>query len=472
MATRRLVPVALLLALVTMANTLIVTEAGRAKPRYRIRSAEVAEGVTFTRIRDRKGPRRIKVLEIDPSTALTLDLALAKDKLPGLERTSDLAARRGAVAAVNGTYYLPSGRPLGTFIEDGDFKTTPLSEGNAFSMSFDEQQTYFGPPKPKVNLYDPNSGLTYRVKTWNERDPLPGEIAGYSVPAGRVAKPPLDACSVRVQPASGVIWGPSGVGFEGDYTVEKTKCDDSRLRRGGGIVLSAPIGTQEAVAIGSFFPGQNLRLSWAVGWPHVLDVIPGNPLLVSDGVNVAYRCDAPFCKKHPRTGIGVTAEGDLLLVTVDGRRDGYSIGMNLVQFARIFEMVGATWALNLDGGGSTTMVLDGEVVNRPSDPSGERWVGSAVLVLPGPDPDEPTPAPYSSPTAAPSPLPSPSSSPSPIGAVTPRSGSSASGGSFASALSDPASIGGLLDAIARGELIGSPRLVDDLRWVVSVFRRS
>jgi hypothetical protein len=71
----------------------------------------------------------------------------------------------------------------------------------------------------------------------------------------------------------------------------------------------------------------------------------------------------------------------VLLITVDGRRPGHSVGMTTRGFARLFVSLGADRALNLDGGGSTTMYVRGRVVNRPSDGT-ERPVSSALLVLP------------------------------------------------------------------------------------------
>ena len=75
----------------------------------------------------------------------------------------------------------------------------------------------------------------------------------------------------------------------------------------------------------------------------------------------------------------MTAGRKLLLVAVDGRQPGYSVGMTLEELAHFFLKLGAVDAMNLDGGGSTTMVIGGEVVNSPSD-GRERPVGSALLV--------------------------------------------------------------------------------------------
>ena len=92
--------------------------------------------------------------------------------------------------------------------------------------------------------------------------------------------------------------------------------------------------------------------------------------------------------RHPRTAVGIAANGKrVILVVVDGRRAGYSDGMTLRELAGLMMSLGARDALNLDGGGSTTMAVTNpetgalEVVNRPSDATGERTVGDALGII-------------------------------------------------------------------------------------------
>ncbi len=106
-------------------------------------------------------------------------------------------------------------------------------------------------------------------------------------------------------------------------------------------------------------------------------VVSGGPRLLDRG-RIAVRTKAEgfdrpglygrfVAARNPRTLAGVTGTGALLLVTVDGRRPGYSAGVSLPEAARLMRDLGAVDALNLDGGGSSTMVFGGRVVNRPSD---------------------------------------------------------------------------------------------------------
>ena len=86
--------------------------------------------------------------------------------------------------------------------------------------------------------------------------------------------------------------------------------------------------------------------------------------------------------RNPRTLAGTTAEGNLLLVAVDGRQPGYSVGATFEESALIMQALCAVEAVNLDGGGSTAMTIGEELVNQPSDPTGERPLGDAIAVLP------------------------------------------------------------------------------------------
>ncbi|MYZ36085.1 MULTISPECIES: phosphodiester glycosidase family protein [unclassified Streptomyces] len=86
--------------------------------------------------------------------------------------------------------------------------------------------------------------------------------------------------------------------------------------------------------------------------------------------------------RQPRTMAGIDGHGRLLLVTVDGRQPGVSEGFTLGEAARFMRSLGAKQALNLDGGGSSAMVVGGKLVNITSDATGERAVGDTVQILP------------------------------------------------------------------------------------------
>jgi uncharacterized protein YigE (DUF2233 family) len=350
--------------------------------------------VSLTRIKDPLGPYRIKVVTVDLDASATLDVALASDELPGFETTSSMAGRHDALAAINGDYARPSGRPVFTFAEDGHLDQTPLSWGRNFAVDRTETATYMGHPNVATWVYEHDSGLQQTIARVNAGAPDLEELAFFTEAGGREERPPRSACSARLVPNNAPRSSAAQPGVEIPYTVNKVSCGYRRMSRMGGVVLAAPIGGNTGWWIAALTPGEQLTVGWSLGWYNVFDTVGGNPTMIENGSiipNNVYGSDA-FFHRHPRTGVGTTPDGRVLLVTVDGRQPKWSVGMTLGQFATLFKQLGATWALNLDGGGSTTTWVNGSVMNRPSD-GYERAVSSALLVLPAGDPGEVEPAP-------------------------------------------------------------------------------
>lgn len=86
-------------------------------------------------------------------------------------------------------------------------------------------------------------------------------------------------------------------------------------------------------------------------------------------------------KRNPRTFAGVDADGRTVLVTAHGRTAD-ALGLSVLESAEVARVLGLHDAVSLDGGGSTTMVVDGVVLTTPSDSTDERPVGDALLIMP------------------------------------------------------------------------------------------
>jgi hypothetical protein len=354
-----------------------------------VKKKHLAPGVTYTTIRERRPPRRIFVLRIAAAdNPATIDVALATSGLPAKKTVLQMAKANDALAAVNGDFGSPSiGRPTHAFAQDGALVQTGSTTGALFALSRDETTAFLGMPPLQLTVSNAQTGQVWSIDRWNNGAPIPGQIAGYSAFGGTLELAPEFSCSVRLLPTGGLSFDPDGTGVISDYLVDLAACGEGSLPRNGGVVLSAPPATDEATELLALSPGTPMRLRWSLGWPDVYDVVGGNPILVQDGRAVTQPCSGAFCSRNPRTGIGYTAKGGVILVVVDGRRPKWSVGATLNEFAAILRDLGAVQALNLDGGGSTTMVVKNEVVNRPSDDR-LRLLSNAVLVLPGPDPGE------------------------------------------------------------------------------------
>lgn len=353
-----------------------------------VKKRKIARGVTLAKIVERQVPRRTFVLRIDPSKPVTLDVALARNAMPARRTVLAISKAHGALAAVNGDFSEPRvGRPVHPFAQDGDLVQTSTHSGPLFALSRNERRANLGRPELRVSVTDRDTGQSWRLPTWNQGAPAPGEIAGFSPTGGRLELPPSYSCSARLLATGPRSFDAAGTGVVRDYVVDATGCSERPMARKGGVVLSTAPATDEATQLLAMTPGTRMRLRWSLGWKKTYDVVGGMPILVHRGREVARGCSSSFCRRNPRTGIGFTKHGGILLVVVDGRRARWSAGATLREFATIMRKLGSVEALNLDGGGSTTMTVRDRVVNRPSD-GRQRRITNAVLVLKGRDPGE------------------------------------------------------------------------------------
>ncbi len=119
----------------------------------------------------------------------------------------------------------------------------------------------------------------------------------------------------------------------------------------------------------------------------ITQIIAGNGRIIKDGVDVSATLGTAesgtsfVTTRNPRTFVGFTADSSKLYIcTVDGRQ-AFSVGMTFSEMASFLLTLNVTQAFNFDGGGSTTMVVRGKVVNAPSDPGGERSVANTLQVI-------------------------------------------------------------------------------------------
>jgi hypothetical protein len=368
--------------------------AASASPEVSRTTREVAPGITFTRMRFPDGPVRVFVLRIDLDQDVRLDVALGDRSLPVVgTAVPRIAATHDAIAAVNGD--LGVGVPDHAFAEDGIVLGTPRRRGFAAAFTVDHELKI---GRPDVRFVASTAGGDrFRIARWNGGPPMQGELAGFTRLGGIEEAPPPRACSVRLVATGARFWS-SGRGWvQQPFRVDDVACGPEPMPLLGGVVVSGRTRGRGAGRLRSLTAGSSVRLSWSTGWRGAVDVQGGFPLLVRNGhVAADGHCVQPdFCDIQPRTGVGATRGCDdadattgctALYVVVDGRRSGWSQGMRLVDFARLFRSLGAWSALNLDGGGASTMVVEGRVVNRPSE--GLRPVTSAFLVAAGDDPGE------------------------------------------------------------------------------------
>jgi hypothetical protein len=353
-------------------------------------------------------------------------------EFPLWRKTSEIAARLGAIAGVNGDFATVRGAPTHITMVDGELWTSGRVSGSAFGISAAGQRAFAARPDLSMRLTSAKGKGLLRVAAWNVGVPRRGTVKGYTRRGGKVAHPPGAMhpegsdpiyCAARLEPmkGEGYVWSGSretSVTRRFRVDAQPEPCRKIRLSRGrvpGAVVLAARAGTKGARKIVALRRGRRVRMWWTFeGWPGVTDVIGGSQVLLHRGNNVAPR-DRPggghILEYNPRTAVGVSkscsdarpATGcKVFIVTVDGRQTSWSKGMMLPRLARELKRAGAWNAVNLDGGNSTTAWLrktrrtycqepaavGGCFVNRSSH-DGERKVIEALTVLAGGDPGTP-----------------------------------------------------------------------------------
>jgi hypothetical protein len=400
------------------------------------------------------------VLTIDLGASSSVDTVLSNGALRSFETTSSMARRSGAVAAVNGDYGLSSGRPVHVFAHDGELGQTAQILGRALGLDATGTKVSMGFPTATSSLaVQTDTGTaTIAVPRWNSGAADADTVAAFTPAGAGLETPPNFDCYAGLAPTGERTVHPDG-GVDTPLQVTGRRCGgDAALVPVGGVMLDGSAFHPSGDAVSALRPGAVGQLTQSMGFPGAVDVLGGNPMLVVNGAVQYADVDGfgGYFDPNPRTAVGTTPDGKLVVVVVDGREYGYSAGMTLRRLADFMIELGCRDAINLDGGGSSTMWLNGRIANRPSDPT-ERPVSSALVVLPGSDPGEAQLrlAPART-TTAPAPRLQVQRAPAqPL--VSPVFGGEPVAG-WQAAASDPASIGGLADALADDGVPLSPDL--------------
>jgi hypothetical protein len=350
---------------------------------------DVAPGVALYHLTDPAsltppGPASVWLLQIDPQKA-DIRAALANDEIVDTETVPAMALRLGATAAVNaGFFLLPSGDPSGIYKLKGQLVSDTRRPRGAVGIRRTGGATRF--------IFG-RVAATMRLRISRPMRPDAAiEIAGVDTTRLRgklmLFTPAYHADTDTA--AGGLEWVVDGTPLrvrgqpraEGKTPIPRT-----------GFVLSYG-GSRAPPSLASLRPGARVSLETIYtavdgrpeDWAEAEEIVGGAGLIARDGRFVEDWSGERFAKgfaetRHPRTMIGVDQSGSVWLVTVDGRQPQLSLGMTLPELRELARRLGLIHALNLDGGGSTTMWVNGAVVNSPSDPGGPRKVSDALLVM-------------------------------------------------------------------------------------------
>lgn len=307
-------------------------------------------------------PVRINVVEVDMKLAKDLELtpALSSDTTLQSRRTiATIAKNKNAVVALNGTYFKPqTGVPLGTLMINKKMYTGPIYDRVAMGI-FDNG---FDIARVQLNASVSGSGKTIPVNNINQPRMLSTYVLVYTSEWGKYS-PYAPKYGMGLQVVEGKITKASANPIEipqNGYVISGPKS-----------VLQPLLDKKDAELIVNTNPE----------WKNVKHIISGGPYLVRNSevfVDMTAQKLGAIGGRNPRSAIGYTADNNLILVAVDGR-EGSSIGMTLMELASFMQSIGCTNAMNLDGGGSTVMYVNGQVVNKPQMKGGIPLSNAIVL---------------------------------------------------------------------------------------------
>jgi exopolysaccharide biosynthesis protein len=357
---------------------------------------QLAEGVTlYQEINTTPGAEQIvNLVSVDPKVegvevkaAVGRDVILNDEPAKGCETIGALTERRGAVVGINADFFPmgtdSAGDPLGVCIIDGELVSEP-SYRHAVAAILNDGTCVFDNPIWKASL-TLKSGVSRQIDGINRNRETNQVIAYtsifYSTTRSKYKGTEIICTSEDL---------PVRCGSDIKLTVVEVREDSvSSPIPENGMVLSAG-GPAAHFLKSNLKPGDTFTVRFdisstnGVDWTQVKQAVGGRPWILKDGkeyISMEYeKIGASFSTtRHPRSAIGRSADGKTMLVTVDGRQ-GISKGVSLPELSAIMKRLGAVDAINLDGGGSTTLSYRGSVINSPSGGI-QRTVANGVLVF-------------------------------------------------------------------------------------------
>ncbi len=343
----------------------------------------ITDGVTHRHIVREQGPWNIHIVSVDlKNVELSIESARAFDSLKGRETTSAIAKRMSnehqtVIAAMNADFFN---------METGENDQNQVIEGEIVKGVKNRARHQFGvgnSRKPYVERF------VFEGSAITPQGIFPLEAVNSLKDSAIVILNHFYGRYARKEPESVVVLHSIHTGADTVVAIlrdtlavgEQVAIDRSTyVLRGKGPQrhVLARCNRGDTIRLVLEFLPRREKLRTLVG---------GLPRIVREGRNVAIADSMPgltgkFTEtRHPRSGVGFSRDSSVVyFVTVDGRQSS-SAGMSLSEFANLMIEVGCYHGLNLDGGGSTAMVVNGDVVNSPSDAKGERPVANVLVVV-------------------------------------------------------------------------------------------
>lgn len=366
----------------------------------------LTDGVTLTRIvrgtepapadqinTTTRGPWVVSVLTIDPARSKGYLKATYGSDLAQVEKTTDLVRTSGALAGVNASFFTFTasaqypGDPVGLGIFDGKLLSEPLTDPAEANLVVDanSNKVVMGHLKWSGSVQNRQTGVKLPIEFVNHPPVVPASCATLADQTACAA--PGDVVLFTPEFAAAT---PSGAGVE--VVLDRHGCVVRTSTTRGTSLTSGQTSLQttgrdtvsllNVAAHGCLKPDVTVSNENGAKVPlrSGLFGVTGRYRLTANGQIVVPAGTGSFFARNPRTIAGTTRDGKIVLATIDGRQTT-SVGTTMDETAAVASALGMHDSINLDGGGSTAMAVDGALVNHPSGP--ERAVGDALVFVEG-----------------------------------------------------------------------------------------
>jgi len=367
-----------------------------------VSEGNIAEGIEFLKVKrgSSQGRMTASVLKVMLDKA-EVEPALAKKKGPSfiesfisfltpwrktepgeehfsLDKVSNIVADHDAFAGINGTYFAVSGRPLGALIINQELISFPIHERTAFFL--DEKNHPYLDNLYISSYFKLGNGVRYKITGINQGRGE-NDLIMYTPIWGEYTETNRRGIELVVV----------------ESRVREINVSNSKIPADGYVLSASGPGVEtlaESVEIGSRIEAYIKVIPFSTSPRKIIHLISGGPRLLKNGRIYVSKHGERFKMdvakgRAARTAIGITRDRELLLVTVDGplrrervgREFNTSLGASLEELSNLMLTLGAVEAMNLDGGSSSTMVIEDRVVNNPTGKS-QRGVSNAIIVRP------------------------------------------------------------------------------------------
>lgn len=320
------------------------------------------------------GPLSYHTVTVPASQSFKLQpvLALSQQRF-AKEPTSRMAQRQAALLGINAGYFRNDGLPLGLLVQNREMISSPLYNRTALLVT-DKQRLVMAPINDLAAVFFPQINQTKSFHGVN----FPRQTSQLTLYTPRFGK------STGTQKSNGDKAPSVELSISSDGTIESVKDYNSVIPEDGWVISGHGASAQwlqQNVKVGM---RALIHSTLTEQWPTAIHMVGGGPRLIQDGQVMvtaeAERFQPDIAKgRAPRTALGVKSDQSLIFMVVDGRQER-SYGLTLIELAQLLREQGAVDAMNMDGGGSSTLYVAGEVMNKPSDQA-ERPVANGLVLI-------------------------------------------------------------------------------------------